>query len=237
MAIISNIPTANASQIINLDYLPERLLYDFAGSPASFDNFSVVTSGVQLMSVTDYNRFTALAKFDNQMLQVPNSSVPGTLNTQVSNYLRLAVGRVNKQTTINLTDSGDAASYPVNIYAASTGISGMARRAVESSINPSANATFNNFEALFIEPNNLLRSQITFENGFTDEYTPQELTALFAAFNQSDLGGALGGGTGSGLVPYITIAGSCEYGNISQVVLYASGSGSVIVLKSDYVTL
>lgn len=231
MAVISNISTSGVSSIINLDYLPERLLLGNVGQNSSFSNFSVVASGVQLMSVTNQDRFTALAKFDNQLYLNGAATVPFT---EVVQYLRLAIGRINKATTIQGLDSGSSSSYPYNICAASTGMSNLARRAVESSINPSANGTFNDFEALFIEPFNFLRAQLTFENGFTDEYTPQEIAALFAAYNQTDFNGGL---NANGSSAYLVIAGETPMGRISQAVIYASGTGSITVLKTDYVSL
>lgn len=233
MAVIGNVPSAGASVILNLDYLPERILLEGPGSVANFSSFSVVTSGVQLMSITSAARFEALAKFDNQLISTKPTATED--ETRVLKYLRLAIGRINKQTTIQGTDSNPTIlpTYPYNIMAASTGMSGLARRAVESSINPSANATFNDFEALFIEPSNFLRSQITFDNGFTDEYTPQEVASLFAAYNQSDVQGSLG----NSFTPLICLAGDTPFGRVSQAVLYATSGGSVTVLKSDYVSL
>lgn len=229
MAVIGNVTTTGSSIILNLDYLPERLLLGSIGSNADFSNFSVVASGQQLMSLTNAARFRAVAKFDNQLFV---STAAGS--SEVLQYLRLATGRINKQTTIQATDSNSAASYPYVVQAASTNICQMARRAVESSINPSANGTFNNFEALFIEPTNFLRAQLTFDNGFTDEYTPAEVRALFAAYNQSDFEAGLGGYAVSG---YSVISGETPYGNISQAVIYTTSGGSCVVVKTDYVQL
>lgn len=228
MAVIGNIPSALASVVFNLDYLPERMLLDSVGSQAAFSNFSVVTSGVQLMSITNIQRFQAVAKFDNQLFFSTSSGV-----NEVVPYLRLATGRINKATTIQAKDAtGGTTPYPVQ--AASTKICSMARRAVESSINPSANATFNDFEALFIEPTNFLRAQLTFDNGFTDEYTPAEVNALFVAYNQADSNGTL---ANPGTTGYVTIAGSTPYGNVTQAVIYTTSGGSSVVVKTDYVKL
>jgi len=142
MALIGSI-AATSSAVFNLDFLPEKLLINSADMPnQSLSNFSVVTSGVQLMSITNVDRLTALSKFDSGAIL----SDPAAGISQTSSYLRLATGRINKATTITGTN-GEAT--PRNVYAASTNISNVARRAVEQSINPSANATFDNFEALF----------------------------------------------------------------------------------------
>lgn len=223
MALIGTFP-ASSSAVFNLDFLPEKFLVrDTNTATYALSNFSVVTSGVQLMSITSADRITALARFDSgAILSEPtaaNVSVPAA-------YLRLATGRINKATTITGTNSIAAVT---NVYAASTNISNVARRAVEQSINPSANATFDNFEALIFDPTNVLRAQITFANGFSDEYTIPELNALYANYHITDAFGLLEG--------QCVIDSDSGAGLISQVVLFVGSGGSTVVLKSDYVQL
>ncbi|MFN6358713.1 MAG: hypothetical protein ACK4XL_07740 [Bacteroidota bacterium] len=184
-------------------------------------NFSVVTSGVQLMSITDVNRLTALAKFDSGSVTEDGSTV-----SIAASYLRLATGRINKATTITGTNGVASA---LDVFAASTNIGNVARRAVEQSINPSANATFDNFEALIFAPANVLRAQITFANGYTDEYSVNELRALYANYHITDTLGQLEG--------QLVIDADSGAGLISQVVLFNGSGGSTVVLKSDYVQL
>jgi hypothetical protein len=223
MALIGSI-AASSSGVFNLDFLPEKFLIGSTNSlNQSLSNFSVVCSGTQLMSITDVDRLTALAKFDSGAAL--NDPTGGNVATTAS-YLRLATGRINKAATITGTN-GTGSS--VGIFAASTNISNVARRAVEQSINPSANATFDNFEALFFLTANVLRAQITFENGYTDEYTTGELRALYANYHISDEGGLLEG--------LCCIAADSGAGLISQVVLFNGSGGSTVVLKSDYVQL
>jgi len=225
MALIGQFP-ASGSAVFNLDFLPEYVLVNSASSATqALTNFSVVTSGTQLMSITDVNRLTALAKFDSgAILDDPNA--PGTVNSTTASYIRLATGRINKATTITGTN-GVAAIQ--NFYAASTNITNVARRAVEQSINPSANATFDNFEALFFAGANILRAQITYANGFTDEFTVPELQALYSKFHVADAFG--------NLESLICIDADSGAGLISQVVLFAGAGAAVVVLKTDYVQL
>jgi hypothetical protein len=225
MALIGQFP-ASASAVFNLDFLPEYFLVQATNSNTqSLSNFSVVTSGVQLFSITDVNRLTALAKFDSGAT-LDDPITPGTANSMTASYLKLATGRINKATTITGTNSVAGVR---NAYAASTNLSNVARRAVEQSINPSANATFDNFEALIFDGTNILRAQITFANGFSDEYTPDELRALYAKYHVADYAGNLEG--------LICIDSDSGAGLISQVVLFNSSGGSTVVLKSDYVQL
>lgn len=223
MALIGTI-AASSSAVFNLDFLPEKLLIQSTGSAnQSLSNLSIVTSGTQLMSITSVARVTALAKYDSgAVLQDPDV----TNISNVASYLRLATGRINKATTITGTN-GVAATR--NVFAASTNISNVARRAVEQSINASANATFDNFEALFFDQTNVLRAQITFANGYTDEYTMEEVDALYANFHIADIGGKLEG--------LSCISADSGAGLISQVVLFNGSGGATVVLKSDYVQL
>lgn len=215
---------ASASAVFNLDFLPEYFLIQNPEDSQAASNFSVVTSGVQLMSITSEARLTALARFDSgALLETQQTAV---IPSRVCAYLKLATGRINKATTINLTNADVLAK---NIFAASTNLSNIARRAVEQSINPSANATFDNFEALIFAGTNILRAQITFANGFTDEYTPDELQALYGRYHMSEGNANLNG--------LITIAGDSGAGLISQVVLFNGSGGSTVVLKSDYVQI
>ena len=223
MALIGQFP-ASASAVFNLDFLPEKFLVGLpSDSNQPLSNFSVVCSGTQLMSITSVNRLTALAKFDSGAIL--SDPAAGNVSTTCS-YLRLATGRINKATTITGTNANASIE---NVYAASTNISSVARRAVEQSINPSANATFDNFEALIFETTHVLRAQITFSNGYTDEYTPQELRALYANYHVSDQFGFLEG--------QCVIDADSGAGLISQVVIFNGSGGSTVVLKSDYVQL
>ena len=223
MALIGSFP-ASGSAVFNLDFLPEKFLVGSTSLDSQkLTSFSVVTSGVQLMSITNVARLTALAKFDSGALL----SYPTAVNiSTTASYLRLATGRINKATTITGTN-GVATAF--NAFAASTNIGNVARRAVEQSINPSANATFDNFECLIFDATNVLRAQITFSNGFTDEYSVEEIEALYSNYHVSDAFGKLEG--------LCCIDSDSGAGLISQVVLFNGAGGSTVVLKSDYVQL
>jgi len=221
MALIGQL-AASATGVFNLDFLPERLaIRSFTNQGAS--SLSVVTSGVQLMSITSNARINALSKFDQGGVLSPDDAVSPDY---VASWIRLATGRINKATTITATNSVASTS---DVFAVSTNMNNVARRAVEQSINPSANATFDNFEALFFDPTNVLRAQITWANGFTDEYTPLELDALYASYHFAEVGGRL-----STLTCIDSDSGA---GLISQVVLFNGAGGTTVVLKSDYVQL
>jgi hypothetical protein len=220
MALIGNFP-ATASAVFNLDFLPEYILVgETFDATFQLTNLSVVTSGLQLMSITSNARITALSKYDGGALLAAPAAGP----SEVAMYLKLATGRINKATTITGTN-GAASVQP--IYAASTNINNVARRAVEQSINPSANATFDMFECLIFDLTNVLRAQITWDNGYSDEFTVAELRALYGAFHIAEAAGTLNG--------LLCIDADSGAGLIQQVVLYNGAGGSTVVLKTDYV--
>lgn len=217
MAQIGNL-TASASSVFNLDFLPERFLIAATDTDQPLSNISVVTSGTQLFSITAAARIRAVAKFDQGATLGADVKVPM--------WLKFATGRVNKQTTIQVTNSGAGTEA---VQAASTNMGSVARRAVEQSINASANATFDNFEAVFFDATNVLRVQITFANGYTDEYTPNEINALYASYHVSDADGTLAG--------LSCIDSDSGAGLISQITIYNGSGGATVVLKTDYVQL
>jgi len=209
--------TASTTSVFNLDFLPERFLIGSTDTDTPLSNLSVVTSGTQLFSITAAARIVALSKFDMGTTLGADVKVPM--------WLKFAEGRVNKQTTILVTNSG--ATTPA-VFAASTGINNVARRAVEQSINANANATFSNFESVIYDPTNVLRIQVDFANGFSDQYAPQEIDALFATNNNADADGRLNG--------LSCIDAFSAAGEIAQVTIF-NGAAVTVVLKTDYVEL
>jgi len=217
MAQIGNLVASSAS-VFNLDFLPERFLVGSTDTDQPLSQISVVTSGTQLFSITAAARIRAVAKFDQGATLGADVKVPM--------WLKLSTGRINKQTTINVTNSGAGTE---SVQAVSTNISGIARRAVEQSINASANATFDTFEALFYDPTNVLRVNIVFANGYVDEFTDKEINALYAAYHVTDADGLLNG--------LSCIDSDSLGGQIAQVTIYNGSGGATVVLKTDYVQL
>lgn len=211
---------ASVATLFNLDYLPERILVGNIELEGTVSNLSVVCAGRQLMSVTNDARISALSKFDQGASIISATAL-------VPNWLRLAPTRVNKACTINLTNGTAEAQ---DVFASSTAKGNIARTAVEQTVNASANQTFTEFEGLFFDPTNVLRVNLTFEDGFNDDYSPAEVDALFASQNISDEDGRLAG--------LSCIKSSQQTGNdILQAVIYTTSGGNVTVLKSSFVVI
>lgn len=213
---------ASVATLFNLDYLPERILIGDIATVGVASNISVVCAGRQLMSVTNAARINALGKFDQGAFGDAN---PVTALTP--NWIRLAPTRVNKACTLNITNSG--VTTPA-VYAASTAKGNIARTAVEQTVNASANQTFTEFEALFFDPTNLLRVNLTFADGFNDDFSPAEIDALFASNNVTDLNGRLSG---------LSCIKSDRPGDndIVEATVYTTSGGNMTVLKTSYVVL
>lgn len=217
---------ASTATLFNLDFLPERLLIGAINQNGLASNLSVVCAGRQLMSITDAARITALGKFDQGAIYNVVTGPPA-VNDITPNWLKLAVTRINKASTINVTNSG---STTPKVYAVSTAKGNIARTAVEQTVNASANQTFTEFEALFFSPSNVLRVNLTFEDGFNDDFAPEEIDALFASENVTDENGRLDG--------LSVIKSSKQDGNdIVQAVIYTTSGGNVTVLKTSYVVI
>lgn len=214
---------ASTATLFNLDYLPERILIGSLNTLGVASNLSVVAKGQQLMSITAAARITAMAKFDQGAYFGSGDGA----SDLTPNWIRLAATRVNFASTINITNGG--ATTPA-VYAASTAKGNIARTAVEQTINASANQTFTEFEALFYDPTNVLRVNLTFADGFNDDFSPEEVDALFASENVTDELGRLNG---------LSVIKSDRPGDndIVQAVIYTTSGGNVTVLKTSYVVL
>lgn len=220
MAQIGQI-AASSSGVVNLDYLPERIALN-AGDPVSdarITALTVVTAGRTLAQITGAAYIQAVAAFD--MRGLFNDTA---VESEPARWLRLALGRVNKQTNITLNNSV-ASIFPV--LAASTGVNDVVRTINEQVLNQSSNATFKDFEMLVIE-GNFLRASITFDNGFKDDYEPSEVRALWASEQAAANDGFLD--TAATLVG---ISGR----NIKEVTVYANTGASTKIVRTSYETL
>lgn len=219
MALIQVLAASPAVTLINLDYLPQRLLVGDIAQGDVLSNLSVSSRGVQLMSVTDSDRIAALAKL-NMGAYLDASNLAAA-------WIELAPLRVQQATTIQLQNSG--ATTP-NVYASSQGVGNVARTAVEQSINPNANQSFEAFEALIFDPTNVLRVNLTFASGFNDDFDPAEIDALFSASNVADADGRLNG---------LSVIKSDQPGDndVVRATIFTTGGGNVVVLRTSFQTL
>lgn len=209
MALLGNI-AANSTGVINLDFVPEQIVVvDSTTGIAVMQNvtqLSIVQSGRQLANLTGgrVGAFARLKKFIYGAAQL------------MGQWLEIAAGRVNGSTTITITHS---TANAVNVYGVSSSFSDQLINYVETSINANANQSFDNFSALMLStPNNIDRVNITFSDGFNDDFTVPELKALISTFQNTDADGLLNGnlaipniGIRTAIV-FVNSLGSCVVG-------------------------
>jgi hypothetical protein len=202
MALLGTI-AASSTGVINLDYVPEQLLIidSATGLPdfANITSISLVQSGRQLASLTGA-RIAGMARLGSFLMDISALFM--------AESLELSKGRINGSATLTITNGAIVA---VNIYGVSSGFSRDISNYVETSINANANQSFSNFDALLLStPANIDRVNITFENGFNDDFKPEELKNLIGQMQNADGEGLLNGAL---VVPNVGIATAIVFVN------------------------
>lgn len=210
MALLGQIP-ATSTGVINLDYVPEQLLVVDATTGAfAFANvtaLSLVQSGRQLATITG-TRTGGMAKL--------GALINGS-SQALTQLLELAKGRVNGSATLTITSNS---ANILNVYGFSSGFSRDMANYIETSINANANQSFSGFDALLLStPANIDRVNITFADGFNDDFKPEELQAILGQLQNSENLGLLSGA--------LVVANFG--GQIANAVVYVNGSGSCVV--------
>lgn len=184
MARLGTIP-ANGNAVLNLDFMPERLLIVDAvtgvQAAASCSQISVVNSGRQVATITG-TRIPAFARLGKQ--------IAGAAQI-LAETIQLGAGRVTGSTQITIANS---TANALNVFGVSSGFSNLIANYVESSINANANGSYENFAALLLStPANVDRVNLTFSNGFNDDFNVDELRALLGEFQNTNANGQLEG--------------------------------------------
>jgi hypothetical protein len=218
MALIATIP-ASTNQVLTLDHLPEALLVVIAGSGGAGTNFEGITnisasqSGRQLVTISSDERIKACAN-----IGIISSPVGGNQGA-----LFLAKGRKNGSVTLAINNGN---TTPVEVYAVSSDFSEVGYNYVESSINPNANQSFANFDTLVIEsPSQVARVNVTFRNGFNDDFSINELLTLSQFAQGTEPSGEVGN--------CLILRGS----EIAQAVVYNGSLASTTIVSRTAVNL
>lgn len=141
--------------------------------------------------------------------------------TVVGLTLKLATGRVFKNTTYRLTNNG--ATTP-NIMVYSDNDKGVPVRAVSVGINATSFMDFNNFSALQITPSaNVNNLEFTFSDGSKSTMLAIEADALFALSNATEANGRLDA--------VVTTIDNFKNRNISNVRVNTTTAVTVLVIN------
>jgi hypothetical protein len=213
MALIGTIGVG-ATAVFNLDFCPEKLLVvDAVTGVQAFANitaFSLVNAGRQVGNITGARvaGMARVGKMINGASQI------------LSESLQTGAGRVTGSTTITLTSNS---ANILNVFAVSGSFSNVITQYIETSINANANQSFTDFSALILStPANVDRVNITFANGFNDDFTVSELRQLAGEFQNTNADGQLNGGL---LVPNFVFGDN----PIQTAIVFVNGSGSCVV--------
>jgi len=208
MALLGQAPTGTST--INIDFIPENIavIDSVTGLPAfaTVTQLSIVSAGQQIANLTGARiaGFGRIGQFISGAAQLLGS------------WLQLALGRVNGSTTITITHANVAT---LQVFGVSSGFSNDVVNYVETSINANANQSFGNFEALILStPANVDRVNITFADGFNDDFSVSELKAMVSSLQNTNADGLLNGGL---LIPNL--------GNIVNCVVYINALGNCVV--------
>lgn len=107
--------------------------------------------------------------------------------------VRVATGKIEKNTTIRLTNNG--VTTPA-IRAYSSGKDGVPMLVATKGVNALSGEDFSKFSALIIDvPANVNNIEVYFKDGHRETWTVQDADAYFNQFNQSETDGRLGGCT------------------------------------------
>lgn len=178
MSQISSLSTgAGVVTSITLAYCPQFLIIDNTYT-GTFDitNIDVSINGQSTVSIGTSDDIDAVCQIKAQ------SSVS---DGKVMMAMELANGEINAPTLIRLTNEGSNTNA---VYGVSTAVGTAPYRYSQFSLNSLSNQIFQDFDSLLINssPTNIDRVQIQWRNGFSDSFSPYELSVLFRSLYTSE---------------------------------------------------
>lgn len=230
--IIGAITTgAGVSTVKQLDYVPERVLIGDINVDLPIQKFVLEVDGDVRINLPSQAFCRAFSQWRMEAML--------GADVQLAQTLKLGNGRVNKSCIITIENAG--ATTPA-VYANSDSKGGRILMVGTKIVQGDDNKRFGGFLALFFDPTNLAYAEVTFKQNvrrknaagvvtretrnFTDQFTTEELKALYAEKNQGNADGLLGGLV---CIDNLRTADTGK-GQIVAVTLYASG-GDITVLQ------
>lgn len=163
--------------------LDSYIVIGSVSTPTPISGLSIEVDGKSFINLTGVQTLlAAYAKW--KMKAVQASAIVGI-------FLRIATGRIIKNTTYKFTNAG--ATTP-DIYVYSDAEQGIPAEVATATINGNSNQTWTAFSALFIQtPANVLTYEVVFQNGYAVTLTTFEADSYFAQQYDSETSGELGG--------------------------------------------
>lgn len=175
-------------------------------------------SGIQIeVDGTPYVNIKGSSTLCNAFAKWGNETINGT--GVVGLVFHVATGKINRNTTIRLTNAG-ATTPAVRIF--SDNQTGVPFIAAVKGINANSFEDFNRFSALIIDtPANVNNIEVNFNDGHRETWSVQDADAYFAISNQAESDGRLGG---------CTVIDNTQQ-NIKSVRINATTALSVLIVK------
>lgn len=200
----------------------ETVLSGLSSAPQSIVIGDVDTanalSGIQIeIDGTPFVNIKGSATLCNAFAKWGNETINGT--GVVGLVFHVATGKINRNTTIRLTNSG-VTTPAIRVF--SDNQSGVPFIAAVKGINANSFEDFSRFSALIIDtPANVNNIEVNFNDGHRETWTVQDADAYFAITNQAEADGRLGG---------CTIIDNTSQ-NITSVRVNATTAISVLIVK------
>lgn len=171
MSKIGNI-VATGSVTLNPSYLPQFLQIGTVTDSATITGLSISARGQTIIDVSD-ERFIELAfKLESKGLFAGNT-------TTLGKSLLLSTGRIEGQSVITIDQAVTTETSAVYEHSTGKSPNNLVRRLVVSPVIALGNLRFSNQDYIAFNPSNVTKVQITFENGFNDEFSTDELAGMY----------------------------------------------------------
>lgn len=211
---------SSGSKTFDLSYLPQFVQ---VGAPDNADTISalnIVARGQTLVSLADSAQIRALMQLEAEVMAAG-------ANTELGSRLMVADGRIEGQSTILMVNGG---ATTTEVYANSIGQSTgkIARTVAVTPVVANGNVTFRNFDVLYFLPVNFTRANVTFENGYTEEMTAEELQGMYNANRNTEASGLVNG--------FVVVEGlrAPNGFRVKQIQVFAGAGGNCDVVVSGW---
>lgn len=195
--------------IAGLSYCPEFLLIGDVDTANPLRGLEVIVDGTPFINIT--GSAPLVGAYSKWMNEIAGANSVGTL-------IKLATGRIDKPTTIRLTNDG--VTTPA-VFAYGDSENGAPMLVSTQAILAGGSQDFSKFSALFITaPANIQQAEVFFTNGYKETMTAVELDSYFNLKYNSDADGRLNA---------CTVIDNTDQ-SIEMVRLYATGANLTVLI-------
>jgi hypothetical protein len=213
MPFLGNLITGSGTETVlsGLSSCPQSIIIGDVDTSNALSGIQIEIDGTPFVNIKGSSTLcNAFAKWGNETIN--GTGVVGLV-------FHVATGKINRNTTIRLTNSG-VTTPAIRVF--SDNQSGVPFIAAVKGINANSFEDFSRFSALIIDtPANVNNIEVNFTDGHRETWTVQDADAYFAISNQAEADGRLGG---------CTIIDNTTQ-NITSVRVNATAALSVLIAK------